>query len=114
MQQDDRRRVPRYRFAALTDLAEAESSVALPGASVIELSRFGCLIQTPTPLSQGTKVEVRITHAGAVFDALGRVAYSLETAMGVVFSTVEPDKQAILEEWLNQEASRGEISYYHL
>jgi hypothetical protein len=53
----------------------------------------------PTP--QGTKVRVRISHEGTTFTALGRVVFVLPNmGMGVTFTSVEQDEQAILQKWI--------------
>jgi hypothetical protein len=67
----------------VTDL-ESEKQIA---TSARKLSLFGCFVATATPFVTGTKVRLRITHRGATFAALGRVAYSSASeGMGIAFS----------------------------
>ena len=41
-----------------------------------------------------------MVHEETTFVAFGKVAYATGEGMGIVFSTVEADDQAILEKWL--------------
>jgi hypothetical protein len=67
---------------------------------VPDLSEYRCFIQTATTLTQGTKINLEILHTGARFMASERVAYITDERMGIVFSTIEDDSRAILQEWL--------------
>src|SRR5207245_383999 len=71
-----------------------------------ELSRFGCFVQTAEPYPKGTRVHIEVAEAGTRFVASGAVAYVTGKGMGVVFSLVEPDNQAILENWLSRAPRR--------
>jgi len=65
------------------------------------LNLLGCFVETPTPLVEGTKVRLRISHRGTNFVAIGKVAYSRpNSGMGVAFITVDPKSQAVLDVWL--------------
>ena len=99
--QPERRRVPRIPFKTMSVVAERGSS-RIVIAQTIDLSRFGCFVQTPEPYPQGTRVRVEMANDGATFTALGKVAYATGEGMGIVFSMVEPDNEAILEKWLAQ------------
>ena len=49
----------------------------------------------------GTKVRLKISHAGVNFIAIGKVAYSLpKSGMGITFITIEPKSQELLDQWL--------------
>ena len=41
-----------------------------------------------------------MVHEETTFVAFGKVAYATDEGMGIVFSLVEADNQAILEKWL--------------
>src|SRR5580692_29005 len=97
----DRRRVPRIPFKATSVVAETGSTRAVV-AQTTELSRFGCFVQTIKPYPQGTRVHIELAEAGTTFVASGAVAYVTDEGMGVIFSVVEPDNQAILEAWLSR------------
>ena len=46
-------------------------------------------METPTPLLEGTKVRLRISHRGTNFVAIGKVAYSRpNSGMGIAFITI--------------------------
>src|SRR5579863_5607429 len=97
--QAERRRVPRIPFNATSVVTESGSSQIVV-AQTSELSRFGCFVQTVKPYPKGTRVHIEMSEAGTTFVASGAVAYVTSEGMGVVFSVVEPDCQAILEAWL--------------
>jgi PilZ domain len=83
----------------VTDL-ESEKQVATLARN---LSLFGCFVATATPFVAGTKVRLRITHRGATFAAVGRVAYaSAAEGMGIAFGEVEARDRAILDTWLGE------------
>jgi hypothetical protein len=67
-----------------------------------DLSLFGCFVETLAPFSAGTKVRLRISHAGANLIAQGTVAYSRDNGgMGIAFTSIEPSSVAILDAWLD-------------
>lgn len=68
-----------------------------------DLSLFGCGVNTQKPLATGTRVRVRILHAGASFVAQGKVVYSRRSPrMGVVFIKIEAHQQSVLEKWVGE------------
>jgi hypothetical protein len=71
-------------------------------AQTNELSRFGCFVQTIKPYPKGTRVHLEIAEGGSTFAASGVVAYVMGDGMGIVFSMVEGDNQAVLEKWLSR------------
>jgi hypothetical protein len=98
--QPERRCVPRRPFLAAVQATDLESGVELTGDTG-DLSLFGCFMSTLTPFPHGTKLRLRIAHGGTRFAALGRVAYARSNqGMGIVFSSIEPDDQTVLGEWL--------------
>jgi hypothetical protein len=53
------------------------------------------------PSPEGTEIVVRISHADATFSARGKVVFLFPNmGMGVMFTSVPPSQQAILENWL--------------
>jgi len=103
--QSERQRIPRIPFKATSVVREAGSSQIVV-AQTTELSRLGCFVQTATPYPKGTRVHIEVAEAGTRFVASGAVAYVTVEGMGVVFSLVEPDNQAILENWLSRTPKR--------
>ena len=66
-----------------------------------DLSMFGCFVETIAPFPAGTKVSLRISHAGANFTGQGTVAYSRPNAgMGIAFTSIEPSSLPVLDLWL--------------
>lgn len=98
--QTERHRARRYPFQAYLELTDVESETQTRERTT-DLSLFGCQINTAKPLAQGTTVSIKIAHAAAIFRALGRVAYSRpDGGMGIVFMGIQPNDQAVLEEWI--------------
>jgi PilZ domain len=81
------RRVPRFPCKAS---AEVSSGGAIELTNVTELSRYGCFLQTPTPLATGTSLAVKIMNQGKVFAATAMVVYSQpDLGMGIAFREVK-------------------------
>jgi hypothetical protein len=94
------RRVPRFPCKAS---AEVTSDGAIELANVTELSRYGCFLQTPTPLATGTSLAVKIMNQGQVFAATAMVVYSQPAiGMGIAFREVKSLFQGLLEDWLRE------------
>jgi hypothetical protein len=71
-----------------------------------DLGAGGCFVKTAAPLPKGSRIRVRIEHAGAEFTAMGRVTDNVcAEGMGVEFTEMEPQDRAILEKWLANEKS---------
>ena len=68
-------RAPRHSFVAGIQLADLQSEKQL-AAHIENLNLLGCFVETVTPFPEGTKVRLKISHAGVNFSALGKVAYS--------------------------------------
>jgi hypothetical protein len=96
----ERRHAPRYPFIAEAEVIEISSDTKLV-AKTSDLSIGGCFLDMLNPTPQGTEVHVRISHEGTSFTALGRVVFILPNmGMGVTFTSVERDQQAILQKWI--------------
>jgi hypothetical protein len=96
----ERRQAPRYPFIAEAVVTEILSDTKLI-AKTGDLSIGGCFLDMLNPTPQGTEVRVRISHQDATFTALGKVAFILPNmGMGVTFTSIEQDQQAILQKWL--------------
>ncbi len=93
----ERRQAPRYPFIAEAVVTEISSDTKLI-AKTGDLSIGGCFLDMLNPTPQGTDVRVRISHDNTTFTALGRVAFILPNmGMGVTFTSIEQDQQAILQ-----------------
>jgi hypothetical protein len=66
-----------------------------------DLSAGGCFIRTALPLPKGSRIRLRIEHAGAEFTAAARVTDNITPeGMGVEFVEIEPRERTILGKWL--------------
>jgi PilZ domain-containing protein len=96
----ERHRAPRHSFVAGVDLTDLQSEKHL-AAHIKNLNLLGCFVETLTPFPKGTKVRLKISHAGVNFTAIGKVAYSRPSSgMGIAFITIEPSSLPILDAWL--------------
>lgn len=97
------RRFDRYSFGATAEVKEL-GSWKEQVLMTRDLSAGGCFVKSTAPLPEGTRIRVRIEHAGARFTALGRVTHNVSAeGMGVAFVQVEAKDRAILEKWLADE-----------
>lgn len=98
----ERRVATRYNFGAIAEVIDLDERDALVSLTR-DLSLSGCFVQTSTPYPEGTPVRVRIFHSGTEFVAIGNVTGNVTaTGMGIVFTQVQPNDRAILEEWLRK------------
>ncbi|HKW34775.1 MAG TPA: PilZ domain-containing protein [Candidatus Acidoferrum sp.] len=98
--QSERPRARRYPCVASIEMTDVESEAQII-EQTCDLSLFGCGVTTQKPLLAGTRMLIRIQHAGANFAAMGRVAHAGHgTRMGVVFTKIEPNQQLVLEKWI--------------
>lgn len=98
----EQRRTPRYSFVAAAELVEVQSGTRFE-AKTSELSLYGCYFDLMNPFPVETQIKLRITHQNATCEALGKVIYSQPNiGMGVVFTTMEPNSQALLKKWLGE------------
>jgi len=96
----ERRGSFRLRFIAPGLVTEGQRQQTWHGRTR-DLSEYGCFVETAIALPKGTNIKLEILHGGARFSASARVVYSTDEGMGVVFSTIEDDSRAILQEWLH-------------
>lgn len=100
----ERRGATRYNFGAIAEITNIDKPHELVSVTR-DLSLSGCFVKTTTPMPQGTRVRVRITHSGGDFAAIGNVTGNVTpTGMGIVFTGIEPSDRAILEKWLENPA----------
>jgi hypothetical protein len=98
--ESERRRAPRYRFIADAEVIEIISATNLP-ARTSDLSIGGCFLDMLNPSPRGTQIGITISHSGATFHAIGRVAFVIPNmGMGVAFTNVEGNQIAVLQKWL--------------
>ena len=100
--QTEHRRAPRHLLGGAVEVIDLESEKQIVTLAR-NLSLCGCFVATATPFVTGTKVRLRITHWGATFAALGRVAFaSASEGMGIAFGEIEARDRAILDTWLGE------------
>lgn len=93
-------RQQRFPFVAGIQIIALDTEAHL-AAHTEDLNVSGCFVETTNPFIGGTKVGLKISHAGMVFEARGTVAYSLSgKGMGITFTSIEPSSIAILDGWL--------------
>lgn len=94
------RRSHRHSFGApaeIEDLASKHKQILFTR----DLSAGGCFINTSHPLPKGTRIRLRIRHAGARFTAIATVIDDApEEGMGVEFIGLKSKDRALLEKWL--------------
>ena len=96
----ERRQAPRYPFIAEAEVTEISSDTRLV-AKTGDLSISGCFLDMLNPTPQGTDVRVKILHENTTFIARGKVVFILPNmGMGVMFTSIEHDHQAILQKWI--------------
>ena len=95
-------RARRYSFVATIELTDLQSEMRIQGKTV-DLSVYGCRVETHRPFLAGTKVRIRITYGSASLSALGRAYARPDGEMGVVFTRVEPKDQVTLEKWVEEQ-----------
>jgi len=97
------RQSDRYSFAATAQVKEL-GSWSEQVFITRDLSAGGCLVKTAAPLTTGSRIRVRIEHAGVELTAIARVTDNVSPeGMGVEFIEMEPKDRAILEKWLADE-----------
>jgi PilZ domain len=98
----ERRRVPRHPFTAAAIIVELRSQTRVVGRTS-DLGVGGCYIDVFSPFGVGSAVSVRMEHEQQLFEAIATVCYSkVSMGMGLAFTEVKPEHQAILMTWLGE------------
>jgi PilZ domain len=104
-----RRRCPRYWFNAPGEVA-TEGGTSFP-VTLMELSLYGCYLDTETPLATKSQVLLKVFGNGEVFEARASVIYANPSfGMGLVFRDVRPQCHSILQKWLLMAMEAGKQS----
>jgi hypothetical protein len=97
----EQRRTARFPFSAPAELIIRADLVV--SASVTELSRGGCYLESTTPLPRGILVTVKIFAGGESFEAIATVLYSRPTlGTGLCFREIKPEFKGVLQKWMRQ------------
>jgi hypothetical protein len=98
--EQDRRRSPRYPFAASVEMRHGTSADKIT-ASVSELSMNGCYVQTLYPFPVGTTLSVKVFTPTEFFEGQASVIYTLDNeGMGLMFKETKPYYLMVLRKWL--------------
>ena len=98
--ENERRRSPRYPFAAKAEITAAPGAFAT--ANVSELSVRGCRLDIKSPFPLNVPITVKISAAGELFESKAKIIY-LQPGIGagVSFLAIEPQSRAVLRRWLD-------------
>jgi hypothetical protein len=98
--EQERRRSPRYPFAASVEMRQGTSEDKIT-ASVSELSMNGCYVQTIYPYPVGTALSVKVFTPTEFFEGQATVIYSqADHGMGLMFKETKPYYLMVLRKWL--------------
>jgi len=98
----ERRRAPRYRFAATAEILD-EKANARTSSRVSDLSLHGCYLELADPFPQGTPVLIEIAAGTEYLEARATVAYrEPNQGMGVTFDAIQPYFATVLNQWLER------------
>jgi hypothetical protein len=87
-------------FVAYAEITEVGAGVSI-GARISDISRNGCYVDLRSALPEGTSVQIKIKTATESFEASAVVGYThLHLGMGLVFSEVNSESQALLQKWI--------------
>ena len=103
----ERRRAVRYPFTASAEIMDLRSHTRVTGRSS-DLGLGGCYIDIISPFAVGSPVSVRLKREQHVFEAMATVTYSqMSFGMGLSFTEVKPEHQAVLQAWVAQLSGKG-------
>ena len=92
----------RHPLVVDVEVTDLESGIHIRGRTK-DLSLYGCGVSTATPFAAGTKVVLKMADKREEIVASGKVIYGRQDiGMGIVFTTVEPDAQELLEHWIDE------------
>jgi hypothetical protein len=96
----ERRTTLRVPFVAYAEITEEGADVSI-SARVSDISKDGCYVDLRSALPLGTSLQIKIKTATEVFEAVATVGYTHpHLGMGLVFTGINADSQALLQEWI--------------
>jgi hypothetical protein len=102
----ERRRSPRYPFAATAEIFD-EKENARTSSHVSDLSLQGCYVEVMNPFPQGTRVFVEIYTEAEFLEVHAKVAFLKPKAgMGLTFNELQPCFSTVLNKWLGKATTR--------
>ena len=94
------RREPPHSVIVEVKITDLESGIQIK-VDTNDLTLYGCSVSIATPFPAGTKVMLKIAYRRKRITAFGKVIHSRpDIGMGIVFTTVEPEDQKLLEDWI--------------
>ena len=100
MENENTRRVPRHTLVVDVVVTDMQSGIHISERTK-DFNRYGCGVSTATPFPAGTRVTLKVTYGQQKITAFGKVIYGRrDIGMGIVFTTVEPEDQRLLETWI--------------
>ena len=99
--ENERRRSPRYSFAAKAEIMSDNPNV-FTTTTVSELSLRGCRLDIKSPFPVNVPIRVKISASGELFESKAKIIY-LQPGIGagVSFLAIEPQSRAVLRRWLD-------------
>lgn len=108
--ENERRRSPRYSFAATAELT-ADNPRASATAIVSELSLRGCRLKMSSVFPLNVPINVKISTAGELFQTKARIVYLQPgVSAGVAFLGMEQQAREILRRWLDVAKEDARVS----
>jgi hypothetical protein len=102
MEPQSTRRALRHSLIVDVEVIDPESGMQIR-ESTKDLSLYGCGVSTATPFLAGTKVVLKMAYGRGKIEVFGRVIYGRpDIGMGIGFTTVEPEDQKLLEDWITE------------
>ena len=96
----ERRWAPRFPFIASAEVLSESAGTRLV-ARISDISASGCYVDTINPLTNGTRVRLKILTETRVFEARAIVVYShTDLRMGLVFGQILTKSKDVLQNWL--------------
>jgi hypothetical protein len=96
----ERRRAVRYPFTAAAEILDVSSHARVAGRCS-DLGLGGCYIDILSPFAIGSAVLVRLDREKKAFEARATVTFAQNSmGMGLAFTEVKPEHQAVLEAWV--------------
>lgn len=94
------RRALRHSLIVDVEVTDLESGIQIRERTK-DVNLYGCGVNTATTFPAGTKVVVKMVCGLEKVKAFGKVIYGRQDiGMGIVFTTVEPEDQRLLENWI--------------
>lgn len=103
--ESERRTTHRHPFVALAELIGVGSNQRV-SAQTTQLSSTGCYLGAANPFPEGARIRIRLLKDGESFESIARVLHvHAEFGMGVIFESVPPEQQRVLDSWLAKSQS---------